>query len=174
MVRSLVCLTLAGLLAACATTSPPTVPVEERGLPQGAPPAPVVPDEPRLPPEPAGEMAPAPGYPVTPVPAPKPLPLPEPLPRTPSDSQPSGALLALLEQAEARHQAGQPQQALALLERAQRIAPREPLVYLQLARLRLDLGDRVRAQQLARKGLALSADPNMREAFRVLLRQSSP
>ncbi len=89
-----------------------------------------------------------------------------------SPSEPSGALLALLEQAEQQHQSGRNQQALSSLERAQRISPREPLVYLQLARLRLDMKDYPRAEQLARKGLNLSSgNPQMQKAFNALLQR---
>ncbi|MEH6627202.1 MAG: tetratricopeptide repeat protein [Motiliproteus sp.] len=91
---------------------------------------------------------------------------------TVAPSEPSGALLALLEQAEQQHQAGRNQQALSSLERAQRIAPRDPLVYLQLARLRLDMNDHPRAEQLARKGLNLSSgNPQMQKAFKALLQR---
>ncbi|OMH32183.1 tetratricopeptide repeat protein [Motiliproteus sp. MSK22-1] len=85
---------------------------------------------------------------------------------------PSGALLALLEQAESQQQAGNNQRALSSLERAQRIAPRDPAVYLQLSRLRLDMKDYQRAEQLARKGLSLSSgNKQMQRAFNTLLKQ---
>lgn len=87
----------------------------------------------------------------------------------------SSALLALLEKAEQQHQSGQTQQALSSLERAQRIAPREPLVYLQQARLRRDLGDKAAAEQLARKGLSLSSgNGEMQKAFNALLSTLTP
>ena len=58
------------------------------------------------------------------------------------------------------------QGALAQLERAQRIAPRDPMVYLQLARLRLHMNDRPRAEQLARRGLSLAGgDPDLTRRF---------
>ena len=85
---------------------------------------------------------------------------------------PSGALLALLEQAETQQQSGDNQRALSSLERAQRIAPRDPAVYLQLSRLRLDMKDYRRAEQLARKGLSLSSgNKQMQRAFNTLLKQ---
>ncbi len=103
---------------------------------------------------------------------PPPQPAFQPPAASASRTEPSGALLALLEQAETQHQAGNNQRALSSLERAQRIAPREPLVYLQLARLRLDMKDYQRADQLARKGLSLSSgNPQMQEAFRTLLKR---
>ncbi|MFT6915499.1 MAG: tetratricopeptide (TPR) repeat protein [Motiliproteus sp.] len=83
---------------------------------------------------------------------------------------PAPVLLALMEQADNLEARGDRQGALAQLERAQRIAPRDPLVYLQLARLRLHMDDRVRAEQLARKGLLLSGgDSELRLAFEALL-----
>ena len=87
-------------------------------------------------------------------------------------TQSSDALLALLEQAENQHQRGQNQGALSSLERAQRIAPRDPIVYLQLSRLRLDMKDYPRAEQLARKGLSLSSgNKQMQSAFNTLLKR---
>ena len=87
---------------------------------------------------------------------------------------PPPALLALMEQADRYESQGNQQAALAQLERAQRIAPRDPMVYLQLARLRLHMNDRARAEQLARRGLSLSAgDPELTEAFNALLKELS-
>lgn len=83
---------------------------------------------------------------------------------------PSPALLALMEQADRYETQGNYDAALAQLERAQRIAPRDPMVYLQLARLRLQMGDPARAEQLARRGLSLSGqDPELVSAFNALL-----
>ena len=67
---------------------------------------------------------------------------------------------------------GNQQAALAQLERAQRIAPRDPMVYLQLARLRLHMGDRPRAEQLSQRGLSLAGgDPDLEAAFKALLNE---
>jgi hypothetical protein len=83
---------------------------------------------------------------------------------------PSPVLLALMEQADGLESRGDQQGALAQLERAQRIAPRDPLVYLQLARLRLHMNDRVRAEQLARRGLSLAnGDQDLVLAFEAIL-----
>jgi len=75
-----------------------------------------------------------------------------------------------MEQADALESRGDQQGALAQLERAQRIAPRDPLVYLQLARLRLHMNDSVRAEQLARRGLSLAnGDQDLVLAFEAIL-----
>lgn len=85
--------------------------------------------------------------------------------------EPKGAVLALLEQAETHHQQGRNQQALTALERAQRIDPRQPLVYLQLAQLHMDMGQAEKAKQFARKGLSLSGDDaRLSQTFNSLLR----
>ncbi len=82
----------------------------------------------------------------------------------------SPVLLALMEQADALKSRGDQQGALAQLERAQRIAPRDPLVYLQLARLRLQMSDRLRAEQLARRGLSLAqGDQDLVSVFEAML-----
>lgn len=88
------------------------------------------------------------------------IPQPEPIP----------ALLALLEKAEEQQRQGQAQQALVSLERAQRIAPREPIVYLQLSQVYRSLDDKAAATQMARKGLSLSSgNADMQQAFNDLL-----
>ena len=50
---------------------------------------------------------------------------------------------------------GKETQAVIQLQRAQRIAPRDPKVYARLAVLQLSLGEAARAEQLALKGLTL-------------------
>ena len=80
-----------------------------------------------------------------------------------------------MEQADSLEFRGDLQGALAQLERAQRIEPRDPLIYLQLARLRLHMNDRARAEQLTRKGLSLAGgDSDLRLAFEALLRELKP
>jgi len=103
---------------------------------------------------------------------PQPIVMPQSAPPTQRQAPPSAALLALLQQAESQEEAGQLQRALSYLERAQRISPREPLVYLQLARVRLSMNDLARASQLTERGMALSAgDGEMRAAFTALKRE---
>ncbi len=97
----------------------------------------------------------------------QPLTLPSSSPAAPS----SAAVIALLQQAQ-QARAESPEQALAYLERAQRIAPRDPAVYLQLARLRMAQHDNIRAEQLAKRGLSLAAgNPAMESVFKGLLRE---
>lgn len=55
---------------------------------------------------------------------------------------------------------GDPQQALDQLERAQRISPHAPRVYLQLARTYQAMKRYGQAQQLVLKGLSLAGDDN--------------
>ncbi len=69
-----------------------------------------------------------------------------------SRSRPVGELLA---KAELEHSAGQLSQAEATLERAMRIAPRDPLLWQRLAEIRLEQGDAQQAETLARKSNAL-------------------
>lgn len=66
-------------------------------------------------------------------------------------------LLADAEQLKAQ---GKPTQAVIQLQRAQRIAPRDPKVYANLAALQLSLGEASRAEQLALKGLTLVPNKN--------------
>lgn len=68
------------------------------------------------------------------------------------------AVVALLDNARQQQNQGQYSSAQSSLERAQRIAPRDPKVYLQLADLRRIQGQYLQAEQLARKGLAVASD----------------
>ena len=69
-----------------------------------------------------------------------------------SDRKVVQQLLAEADQLKAQ---GKVTQAVIQLQRAQRIAPREPKVYARLAALQLSLGEASRAEQLALKGLTL-------------------
>lgn len=60
------------------------------------------------------------------------------------------AVTGLLEQAEKQQAAGELRQASATLERALRIAPRDPRIRTRLASLRLDQNDPFQAKELAR------------------------
>lgn len=157
------------LLGGCAGNT--YVPVEERSDGRGgAMTAPVRQTAPAAETGVAIESPPAPESSPRDRPAATAMPLSAP--PTQRTSAPPPALLALLEQAETQEEAGQLQRALSYLERAQRISPREPLVYLQLARVRLSMNDLARATQLTERGLALSAgDSEMRGAFLALKRE---
>jgi len=70
-----------------------------------------------------------------------------------ADERLDGPVLALLTSAQQMERSGNLSGASASLERAQRIAPREPQVLYRLAEVRLAQGDPVQAEQLARRGL---------------------
>lgn len=74
-------------------------------------------------------------------------------------AQPSieAPVLALLNTAQQQRGGGDLNGAAASLERAQRIAPREPQVLYRLAEIRLMQGDAAQAEQLAQRGLSYSA-----------------
>ncbi|BCG27025.1 hypothetical protein TUM18999_52160 [Pseudomonas tohonis] len=73
-----------------------------------------------------------------------------------ADEQLDGPVLALLTTAQQQQSGGDLNGASSSLERAQRIAPREPQVLYRLAEVRLAQGDAAQAEQLARRGLSLS------------------
>src|SRR6059036_2579398 len=77
-------------------------------------------------------------------PAPQPAPLPEPAARTENL-----AIAGLLDGARADAAAGRLANAAASLERALRIEPRNPRLWQQLARVRLQQGDFAQAESLA-------------------------
>lgn len=70
-----------------------------------------------------------------------------------ADEQLDGPILAMLTTAQQQQASGDLNAASANLERAQRIAPREPQVLYRLAQVRLAQGDANQAEQLARRGL---------------------
>lgn len=71
-----------------------------------------------------------------------------------ADERLDGPVLALLTSAQQMERSGNLAGASASLERAQRIAPREPQVLYRLAEVRLAQGDPAQAEQLARRGLS--------------------
>lgn len=73
------------------------------------------------------------------------------------DHQVNPAVVALLDNARQQTRSGSYSAAASTLERAQRIAPREPEVYYEMARVRLKSGDWSQAEHLALKGVQLSA-----------------
>lgn len=78
--------------------------------------------------------------------------------RLAADEQLDGAVLALLTTAQQQQGSGDYNGAASSLERAQRIAPREPQVLYRLAEVRLAQGDAGQAEQLAQRGLGYSND----------------
>ena len=68
------------------------------------------------------------------------------------------AVIALLREAKIFYEEGQSEQAAALLERALRIDPRNPVLWHNLAGVRLQQQDWVRAASLAAKSNSLAVD----------------
>jgi hypothetical protein len=73
------------------------------------------------------------------------------------DEQLDGPVLALLTTAQQLQGSGDLDGAASSLERAQRIAPREPQVLYRLAEVRLAQGDAAQAEQFARRGLSYAS-----------------
>jgi len=71
-----------------------------------------------------------------------------------ADEQLDGPVLALLTTAQQQQGGGDLNGASSSLERAQRIAPREPQVLFRLAQVRLAQGDAAQAEQFARRALS--------------------
>lgn len=146
---------LAMALAACSgpylSNSPPRVDVPEPG-------AAAVPGA-RPPPAPAAPGAST----VRTAPAPESAPIVESGSATAAPVSDNNAVTALLARAAAEREGGNVDAAIAAAERALRIAPDDPAVYLELAQLRLERGDIALAEQLARKGLSYQPGPELRE-----------
>jgi tetratricopeptide (TPR) repeat protein len=119
---------------------------------------------PLLPPEPPPEEDAA-------TAEPPPVLRPEDLQRE-SPAADNAAVTTLLARADALAARGDSNAAIAAAERAQRLAPRDPRVYLQLARLRLDRGEFGQAEQLALKGLSLRPGPALEADLQDVLSRS--
>jgi Tfp pilus assembly protein PilF len=98
-------------------------------------------------------------------------PVPEPSEPPPGDagaartrSDPSGASQTLLEQSRAERDAGDYSQASALLERALRIDPNNPVLWVELGELHLTAGNDAQAAAMARKALTLASGERAVEA----------
>lgn len=70
----------------------------------------------------------------------------------------SGATLALLARSREQRFAGDLAAAAATVERALGIAPDDPLLWVELAEIRMDQGNPGLAEEMARKALTLTAD----------------
>lgn len=92
--------------------------------------------------------------PQQPSPAP-PQPVP-PTPQAPKEFHLSAASAALVKQARAQSVKGEYPAALATLERAQRIEPANPLVWLELGQVQLSAKNPQQAESMARKAIALA------------------
>ena len=81
----------------------------------------------------------------------------------------NAAVNALLAQADGSRRGGNLSGAIASAERALRIAPADPVVYYELALLRLANSERGVAEQLARKGLSCQPDEELRQRLQDLI-----
>ena len=125
---------VASLVALCLTIAACSVPVGPTYPAPTPSPAPTPPTQPAPP-------SPAPAPPVTPAPPPA---APKPAP---------SVTLALVEQSDLARAQGDYDKAVALLERAIRIEPDRPELWLGLAKAHLAQGDYAGAEQFARKSL---------------------
>lgn len=133
------------LAAACTSLVAPSPRPAERTAPAPAPPT--------------AETRPAPTLPPPSAPQPNPRAEPAP-PRTGPPARPqsdaSGASGVLLEQSRAQRAAGSLPSARASLERALRLDPNNPILWLELGELELTTGNAAQAATLARKAMTLA------------------
>lgn len=103
----------------------------------------------------------APGAPVEAVPAPPPP--PKERPRV-APATLSPASKALVSQAQAQRKKGDLPGANATLDRALRIEPSNPLLWIEMARLRMDQRNYPQAEAMGRKALSMSVGDNRTQA----------
>jgi hypothetical protein len=123
------------------------------GTPGPASPAPKAPESAGR-----GPAVPAPEEPA-PAPAPVEVPPPPPVPRERPKAPPatlSAASKALVSQAQTQRQRGDFPGASVSLERALRIEPNNPLIWIEMGRLRMDQSNFPQAESMGRKALAMS------------------
>ena len=136
------------LLSACSTAPLQQPPVESRSEP------------------PPRAEAPAPAQPAEPSAAPS----QPPIAAEPQVAPSSPAVLALLDDARQFQQQGDYQAAQSRIQRAQRIAPRDPNIYYDLAQTHLQLKDYRLAEQVALKGVSYTqGDKSQLKRFWLLL-----
>ena len=109
----------------------------------------------------------APAVKQPPAPAPPPPATPQPPARPPQPST-AGAWQPLVEKARQSAARGDYEQALALLERAQRIDPESGEIYLQLARTHRARGDIAQARATAERGMLYCSGSAQCDALRAL------
>jgi len=90
-----------------------------------------------------------------------------------ADEQLDGPVLALLTTAQQQQAGGDLNGASSSLERAQRVAPREPQVLYRLAQVRMAQGDAPQAEQFARRGLTMAnGRPDLQASLWELIAQA--
>jgi tetratricopeptide (TPR) repeat protein len=139
-------LALLATLAACTTLQGPQRPAPS-SRPSGTPPSSESPS--------AQAPGAANGSPAAPESVP-----PSAAPARPP-SETSGATQALLAQSRAAREAGSYAQASATIERALRIAPSDPNLWVELGEIELASGNPTQAATLARKALTLAANDSV-------------
>jgi Flp pilus assembly protein TadD len=146
----LVLVLIAGSLTACAVPRPftPRIPEPSQPPPQ---PAPQVQTKPAPLPEPAAPSPPMP----TPAPTPSPAVRPHTL---------SAASKALVTQAQAQATAGNDALASQTIERALRIESDNPLLWIELAKIRQNSGNASQAENMARKALTMASGDSKAQA----------
>jgi len=93
-----------------------------------------------------------------------------PMPEAPVTTAPGAAYAELLARAESARSRGEYQQALALLERAQRIEPGSARIYLDLAVTHKARGDLQQAKATAERGMLYCSAATECQALRALTR----
>lgn len=146
----LLALAAAASLAACSTSPSRPEPPPASGTSTGAPGTAI----PETPPPPAAEVPP----------------VVEPPPPPPKSFKLGPATSALVTQARGSSGAGDYDAAAATLERALRIEPANPLVWIEMARVRLASGDAQQAENMARRALSLAvgAPKEQAEAWKLI------
>lgn len=146
------CLPFMFIACAARPHAPPPPPPHKAALP----PMPDITVPPEPPPAPPVEQPPS----QSPPPAPKvQRKRPEPPP----------VVLALVQRADAQITAGNLDGAVASLEQAARVAPKQPLPWYRLAQVKVKQGECAQAVQFAHKADTLSDDPAMREQTQQLV-----
>jgi tetratricopeptide (TPR) repeat protein len=115
---------------------------------------------------------PDPERPVTDAPAPQTIPVPKERPKRPAATL-SPASRALVSQAEAQRKKGDLPGASVTLDRALRIEPHNPLLWIEMGRLRMDQRNFSQAEAMGRKALSMSVgDDTTQSAAWELIAQS--
>jgi tetratricopeptide (TPR) repeat protein len=114
---------------------------------------------------PTGEVAPqpAPETAIEPPPAPVLEPVPRERPKRPPATL-SPASRALVTQAETQRKKGDLPGASVTLDRAMRIEPNNPLLWIEMGRLRMDQRNYPQAENMGRKALSMSVGDNRTQA----------
>ena len=136
---------MAAALAGCATEPFKPAPAPPATTPSPAGRAPTIPEVP----------IPAPGAGEPVIEAPPPAPVPKERPKV-APATLSPASKALVTQAQGQRRKGDLPGATVSLERALRIEPRNPLLWIEMGRLRMDQRNYPQAEAMGRKALSMS------------------